>query len=86
MLQNELLSKTQSSYSLSTIYLSLLHFGRFLDELFKPYERLKLAVVQYQKLLPIETAQLFTSDDPRSCFTLACVKAREPFDAGELLN
>ena len=31
----------------------------------------------YQKLLSIETARLFTSDDPGSCFTLACVKARE---------
>ena len=45
MLQNELLRKTRSSYSLSTIYLRLLHFGRFMDELFKPCERLKLPVV-----------------------------------------
>ena len=31
----------------------------------------------YQKLLPIETARLFTSNDPGSCYTLARVKARE---------
>ena len=45
MLQNELLGKTRSWYSLSTIYLRLLQFGRFMDELFKPFERLKLLVV-----------------------------------------
>ena len=73
ILQNKLLRKTRSSYLLSTIhelaYLRLPHFGRFMDELFKPCER--------QKLLPIETTRLFTSDDPGSCFALACVKARE---------
>ena len=47
-----------------------------MDELFKPYERLKLQC-SYQNLLLRETARLFTSDDPGSCFTLACVKARE---------
>ena len=48
MLQNELLRRPRSSYSLSalsTIYLRLLHFGRFVDELFKTCERLKLPVV-----------------------------------------
>ena len=45
MLQNELLRITRSSHSLSTIYLRVLHFGRFMYELFKPCERLKLPVV-----------------------------------------
>ena len=45
MLQNELLRITRSSYSLSTIYLCLLHFERFIDERFKPCERPKLPVV-----------------------------------------
>ena len=36
ILQNELLRKTRSSYSLSTIYLCLLNVGRFMDEHFKP--------------------------------------------------
>ena len=44
--QNELLRITRSShYSLSTIYLRLLYFGRFMDESFKPCERLKPRVV-----------------------------------------
>ena len=48
-----------------------------MDELFKPCGRPKLCLV-LKKLLPRETVQLFTSDDPGSCFyTLACVKARE---------
>ena len=47
MLQNGLLRITRSSHSLSTIslYLRLLHFGRSMNELFKPCERLKLPVV-----------------------------------------
>ena len=45
MLQNELLRITRSSHSLSIIYLRLLHFGRSMDELFKPCERLKRPVV-----------------------------------------
>ena len=72
MLQNELLRITRSSHSLSIIYLRVLHFRRSMDE---PCERLKRC--SYQKLLLRETARLFTSDDPESCFTLACVKARE---------
>ena len=47
-----------------------------MDELFKPCERPKTSC-SYQKLLPIETTRLFTSDDLGSCFRLACVKARE---------
>ena len=39
--------------------------------------RTSKASCSYQKLLPIETARLLTSDDPGSCFTLAYVKARE---------
>ena len=47
MLQNGLLRITRSSHSLSTIslYLRVLHFGRSMNELFKPCERLKLPVV-----------------------------------------
>ena len=77
MLQNELLRMTWSSCSLSTICLRLLHFERFIDELFKPCERLKLPVVIKNCCRgPRETARLFMSNDPGSCSTLACVKAR----------
>ena len=44
MVQNVLLRITRSSHSLSTAYLHLLHSGRFMDELFKRGERLKLPV------------------------------------------
>ena len=46
MLQNELLTEKNSIFVFAfEIYLRLLHFGRFMDELFKPCERLKLPVV-----------------------------------------
>lgn len=62
MLQNELLRMTWSSYSLSTICLRLLHFERFIDELFKPCERLKFPVVIKNCCRgPRETARLFMS-------------------------
>ena len=45
MLQNALLRISQSSHLLSTTHLRLFLFGRFMDDLFKPCERLKLPVV-----------------------------------------
>ena len=45
MLQNALIRITQSTHTLSTTYLHLLHSGRFTDEFFKPCKRLKLPVV-----------------------------------------
>lgn len=56
-------------------YLRLLHSGRFMDELFKPCERLEHPVIS-RNPIAIETARLFTSEDSRSCFALAFVKAR----------
>ena len=76
MLQNELLRKTRSSYSLSTIYVAPSSFWEIYGWTFQALWTSRTSY-SYQKLLKIETAKLFTSDDPGSCFTLACVKARE---------
>ena len=45
MSQNALLRITRSSHSPSTTYRRILHPGRFMDELFKRCEHLKLPLV-----------------------------------------
>ena len=79
MLHNELLRKTWSSYSLTTIYDHISTPSSFWEIYGWTFQALWTSKTScsYQKLLPIETARLFTSDNPGSCFTLACVKARE---------
>ena len=85
MLQSELLRKTRSSYSLSIIYLHLLHFGRFMDELLKPCERLKLPVVikNYCRQKPPDCLRLMILE---AVLRLLVLKRGNLFDVGELLT